>query len=783
MANDITQGFGQEQGTVPAPPQEQPVPPLGAAPNIVSSGIDASTDSIDSDIDALLAGLDAGGQRSPELDDAQSEPPTSGVSTEDILAKSPDAHEKIIDYCRSVIDAGMTSRDEVMRKWSENYSTFLGTRSSRSWAVGNDNAASSEFKGINEDLVQEHVDLLSSHVVEVFNSDTKPFKLRQNSSETVKHVLNIEDILQGDGAENGYANELLMFVRAAFVYGTGFMWLRYQEIEKINRHTGDRYMCKSTRAMAVSPFDVFTDHSVPFYKVAEKGSYAFRRMFMTYAQVREMWPEADLAKLNGTSLSNSMSMEDFGRTFARNGFYGTSNDNLQWRDEVTSEHGNNTEDGTLGFLNQSAGGVMITEAMTSFDRNNTILGDSKDDPNMGVLSDESHRPLDSNDTRIVRIEEGVIRVNPKVFGIESDDDADNAMMFSVVIVNGSMIAEILPYEPAHGMLPLIAAEPYAMPEEYGALGVADKLRDLQSAISWLLESRMGNVEDMTAQQYVFNPRLIDARQINQQEHGQLIPMTPHSLNYSPDHAIRALPTENVTQTNFSDMAAIRDIADRKTGVTDILRGDTSSGSATGSRLSNANSTTRIVALVKAIDAQAIQRITTQMASNIMQFYTHEDYVLRVGEHAALDSDQFVGMNVASVTPSDGTLPSTRVDRGNNVQHFFTMVATNPALATQFDLPRIAVRFAEEVGLKGMENYRITAKPEYESEALANQLNTQALNAIQGGTNANAPTTGQPGTADGTLGALGGSPAGGNQPPAAATASPATNGGNPFGNEH
>jgi hypothetical protein len=283
----------------------------------------------------------------------------------------------------------------------------------------------------------------------------------------------------------------------------------------------------------------------------------------------------------------------------------------------------------------------------------------------------------------------------------------------------------------HGMYPVSVASPEYDGYSITPIGRLEILYGLQHTLDFLFNSHTANVRKAINDMLIVDPYLVNINDLKDPQPGKLIRLRRPAWGRGVDKVVQQLKIQDITRANIADSGYITQWMDRISGADQSMQGSLRQGGPErltksefqGTRGSAVGRLQRIAML---IGMQFMQDIGTMFAVHTQQYMSQETYVKIVGNHAEQLSKTF-GRNAtrARVTPYDLAINYDLLVRDGSIPggnfsdawiEMFKVIGTNPELMQQFDITRIFMYVAQQLGAKNVEDFRRNV----------NQLQTQTL---------------------------------------------------------
>lgn len=270
----------------------------------------------------------------------------------------------------------------------------------------------------------------------------------------------------------------------------------------------------------------------------------------------------------------------------------------------------------------------------------------------------------------------------------------------------------------HGMYPVSVASPEFDGYSITPIGRMEVLYGLQHTLDFLFNSHVSNVKKAINDMLVVDPFLVNIEDLKDPQPGKLIRLRRPAWGRGVDKVVQQLGVQDITRANIADSAYITQWMDRISGADQSMQGALRQSGP--ERLTSAefqgtrgSAVSRLQRMAMLISMQYMQDIGTMFAVHTQQYMSQETYVRIVGQHAEQLKKTF-GKDKTRVNPydlavnydliiRDGSIPG-----GNFSQSWiemFKIISGSPELMQQFDVTRIFMYIAGQLGAKNVEDFK------------------------------------------------------------------------------
>ena len=272
----------------------------------------------------------------------------------------------------------------------------------------------------------------------------------------------------------------------------------------------------------------------------------------------------------------------------------------------------------------------------------------------------------------------------------------------------------------HGMYPMAVASSEYDGYSITPIGRMEVLHGLQGVLDWMFNSHVANVRKAINDMLVVDPYLVNIKDLEDPEPGKLIRLRRPAWGHGVDKVVQQLTVNDITRANISDSMYITQWMDRISKTDQSMSGQVRQGGPErltrsefqGTRGSAVSQLQRIAMI---IGMQFMQDVGTMFAVHSQQYMTKETFVKITGQY----EEQLKGIygkeaTRVEVSPldlainydlivKDGSIP------GGNFSEawlqLFQTIGGSPELMQQFDITRIFMYIAGQLGAKNVEDFR------------------------------------------------------------------------------
>lgn len=271
----------------------------------------------------------------------------------------------------------------------------------------------------------------------------------------------------------------------------------------------------------------------------------------------------------------------------------------------------------------------------------------------------------------------------------------------------------------HGLYPISISSPEFDGYSPTPIGRLEVLYGLQHTLDFLFSSHITNVRKAINDILIVDPYLVNIEDLKDPQPGKLVRLRRPAWGRGVDKVVQQLGITDITRANISDAAYITQWMDRISGADQSMQGSLrmsgperlTSGEFQGTRSSAISRLQRIAML---IGTQFMQDVGTMFATHTQQYMSQDTYVKIVGKYEEQLHSVFGDKKRIRVTPYDLAINYDLIVRDGSIPggnfsqswiELFKIIGTNPELMSQFDVTRIFMYIANQLGAKNVEDFR------------------------------------------------------------------------------
>jgi len=270
----------------------------------------------------------------------------------------------------------------------------------------------------------------------------------------------------------------------------------------------------------------------------------------------------------------------------------------------------------------------------------------------------------------------------------------------------------------HGMYPVAVASPEFDGYSITPIGRMEILYGLQHTLDFLFNSHVENVRKAINDMLIVDPYLVNIKDLEDPKPGKLIRLRRPAWGRGVDKVVQQLQVNDITRANIGDSAYITSWMDRISGADQSMQGAQRQGGP--ERLTKGefqgtrgSAFSRLQRLAMIIGMQYMQDIGTMFAVHTQQYMTKESIVKITGRYEQQLMGQF-GKQRVKVSPQDIAINYDLIVRDGSIPggnfseawiQMFKTIGETPELMQSFDITRIFMYIATQLGAKNVEDFK------------------------------------------------------------------------------
>lgn len=315
---------------------------------------------------------------------------------------------------------------------------------------------------------------------------------------------------------------------------------------------------------------------------------------------------------------------------------------------------------------------------------------------------------------------------------------NQAKIYYGIIVNWHTVIYVEEMNTAHDYMPAFIMQPMEDGLDYQTQSMVDNAASFQDMASSLWNANLESQRRKVFDRLIYNPRLIDKRDIDPVSSVARIPLRNASMakdGNDMQRAIYQIPyrDENASvNLQMSDM--ISGMADEATGQNKVDRGQFQKGNKTRTEftqtMSNSNSRQQLASLV--VQGQFMTPLKEVIKSNTLQYQTPDKILNREKKQVVTVDPVALRESILEFQMTDGMLPADKIMSPEVLMVFLQTAQALPAMGTEYDVMGMFLYWAKLQGAVWVDDFKRNP-----------QQQQQFLQTLQSTTDATQPTQPQP----------------------------------------
>ena len=492
-------------------------------------------------------------------------------------------------------------------------------------------------------------------------------------------AMQFETALADQSIRYGWARELIKIFRDGYKYNFGAAVVSWEKTPLKSIVTDTSISAAGLAALKeysyggncikhVDPYNCFMDMTVSPAMLHTDGEYFGYNKLVSRVQLKRLFATLDSQKTTSAA-------EAFKSSFA-----------------------GPTQDDTSAML------YYIPEINQYLNLSNTVFGTSNWGQWMG-LPGSSRSKLEYRDHYLVT--HFYCRALPSDFGARGNQ----VKIYHAIIINWSVVIFAEEMNVGYDTLPAFIMQPYEDGLGYQTQSMLDNALPFQDMSSALWNISLESKRRLVFDRLIYNPRLIDKKDIDNVSAVSRIPLRNASLAKDDNTMARAIYQipyrEDNSGTNIQMSEMISAMADQATGQNKVDRGQFQKGNKTKTEFEttmvNSNSRQQLSSL--AIEYQFMTPIKEVIKSNTLQ-YQQPGTILNRDLREEVNVDPVaLRKSILEFKLTDGLLPADKMLNSNLLTVFMQTAQALPAVGTEYDVMGMFLYWAKLQGAYWLEDFK------------------------------------------------------------------------------
>lgn len=497
-------------------------------------------------------------------------------------------------------------------------------------------------------------------------------------------ALQFETVIAQQSQRYGWARELIKVFRNGYKYNFGpavCLWEK-TPLKQIVTNTSpgmaagtaklDEYSYGANRIRAIDPYNIFCDMTVAPANMHTDGEYFGWNEVMSRVMLKRM-----IRMLDPMKTSNA-------KEALESKFAGIDNSSCSGKTYYSP------------LINR----MMDLGTIARSDRNWGQWA--------GLVGGQNGTKIQYSDNYLVT--HFLCRALPSDFG-KGGAGSNTDRVFYGIIINWKVVLFVEELAVAHDYMPAYIMQPYEDGLGYQTQSMIDNAAPFQDMGSALWNSTLESKRRSVFDRLVYNPRMIDKRDIDPTSSVARIPLRNVAMSKDGNEigrAIYQIPYRDENAASNLQMAEmISGMADTATGQNKVDRGEFQKGNKTRTEftqtMSNSNSRQQLSSLV--IQGQFMTPLKETIKSNTLQFQTAAT-ILNV------DKKQEVAVNpvelrqaILEFQMTDGMLPADKIMNPELLMVFMQTAQAIPSISTEYDVMGMFMYWAKLQGATWLDEFK------------------------------------------------------------------------------
>jgi hypothetical protein len=305
-------------------------------------------------------------------------------------------------------------------------------------------------------------------------------------------------------------------------------------------------------------------------------------------------------------------------------------------------------------------------------------------------------------------------------------------IFELYIVNGCKVMSLKQLSNKHNYLPIVFCQ--LLDEGIGqqAKSFSHNLEDLQDVASMLITSEIKSLRRMLTDRAIYNPHLINKRDVNSPNPTAKIPLRTSAYGQSLQDAYYPIPYEDrALGSRVSQASNILSFGNDISGLNQVAAGQFVKGNKTNDQFSEsmAASGQRLMALAMNLEDSFFLPLKEITRSNILQYQSPDKILSQILKQQVTISPEQLKSLIPSFKISDGLLPPDRIANSELIITAIQTIGSSPELASTYDVAGMTVHLLQVKGLRDLDKFKFT--PEQAQARQAQQAQIQQQGQVNG----------------------------------------------------
>lgn len=355
---------------------------------------------------------------------------------------------------------------------------------------------------------------------------------------------------------------------------------------------------------------------------------------------------------------------------------------------------------------------------TKKDKRSTLALDQSDREIRHGGSSELHRSM-TNTTNPVDVIKMYINLIPKDWELSGSERPEK---WYFELASDDVIIACERADHNHGMYPIAVASPEFDGYSITPMGRLEMLYGFQHILNFEFNSHIENQKKAINDMFVVDPYLININDMKSPGPGKLIRLRRPAWGRGVDKVVQQLMVNDITRANIGDASYITSMMDRISGADQSMQGAQRQGGP--ERLTKGefqgtrgSAMSRLQHMATSIGMQFMQDTGTMFAVHTQQYMSEDTYIRIIGRHAESLKKVFGSQRSTKVSLYDLAINYDLIVRDGSIPggnfsdawiEMFKIIGTSEELTKEFDVTRIFMYIAGQLGAKNVEDFKRNA---------------------------------------------------------------------------
>ena len=299
--------------------------------------------------------------------------------------------------------------------------------------------------------------------------------------------------------------------------------------------------------------------------------------------------------------------------------------------------------------------------------------------------------------------------------INGDDEMDVGV-YKALVVNDQHILYLQKILTKSSTLPVLAGQCYQDTHGLAVKSVVENAMPMQDVATEMVNTKLSANRRYVGDRMVYDPNHIKPEDINTRTPAAKIPITGKIKDgKSINDIIYNMPfSTQGGDAIIGDTLNVLQMSEQLGGINSAQQGVFRKGNRTFGEFAEVQqgSDARLNLISQRLNIQVINKIKQHLRANLEYYLKPEDAITIQhsisGQPISVDTEQ-LSSNASDFVWGDGLNPKSNQTNPDSMQAILQLLMSVPELAQQFHLPELVSHFASSIGVKNIEQYKVTAE--------------------------------------------------------------------------